>query len=116
MSRLDPVADDQMDNVVDWEMARALYADSFSYPVDKATEWMKLINGPDWIKAQGFKRQARKCREALYGRNLKIINDSNDAAIRGGNRVDSSPTDCKSVSCESGGASPSLPTTLPGGE
>lgn len=42
------------------------------------------------------------------------INLSNDAATRGGNRVDSSPTDCKSVSCESGGASPSLPTTLPG--
>jgi hypothetical protein len=70
------VEDDQMDNVADWEMARALYADTFNYPVDKAAEWTTLIEGPNWLQAEGFKRMARKCREALGARGLRIVNDT----------------------------------------
>lgn len=75
MTSSKPVEDEQMDNVVDWEMARALYADTFLYPVDVSEEWTKLINGPEWLRAEGFKSQARKCRQALYARNLKIVNN-----------------------------------------
>jgi hypothetical protein len=73
-NRLPPVEEDQMANVAIWEMARALYADSFQYPVDKAMEWTKLIEGPNWLQAEGYKRMARKCFVALEARNLKVVN------------------------------------------
>jgi ATP-dependent exoDNAse (exonuclease V) alpha subunit len=80
---LSPVEDDQMDNVAEWEMARALYADTFQYPIDKAEEWTKLIEGPNWIQAEGFKRMARRCREALESRNLQIVNRTPDRYLNG---------------------------------
>jgi len=69
------IEDDQLGNVAEWEMSRALYADSFQYPVDKAKEWTKLIEGPNWLQAENFKRMARKCHEALKARGLKIVNE-----------------------------------------
>ena len=69
------VEDDQLGNVAEWEMSRALHADSFQYPVDKSKEWTKLIEGPNWLQAESYKRMARKCHEALKARGLKIINE-----------------------------------------
>ena len=52
--QLPPVEEGQIINVAIWEMARALYSDTMNYPHDKAAEWTKLIEGPNWLQAEGY--------------------------------------------------------------
>lgn len=73
-NQLPPVEDDQIINVAIWEMARALYSDTMNFPHDKTAEWKKLIEGPNWLEAEGYKRMATRCYNALMDRNFQVVN------------------------------------------